>query len=97
MHAVLGGLAFLAFMAFGISQLVAGYEGIAQGLGHIWAVAALVAALAFRFTLPITVGAFFGAMHVWGWPWFAALLFVAPGLLLLIPGTLAAVFSAVRR
>jgi hypothetical protein len=33
-----------------------------------------------RFSLPITVGSFFGAMNVWGWHWIGALVFAAPGL-----------------
>lgn len=44
----------------------AGYAGIEEHLGALWAIGCLVASLLFRFTLPITIGAFFGAMNVWG-------------------------------
>ena len=36
--------------------------------------------------LPLTIGTFFGALDVWGWPWYGALLFAAPGLLFTLPG-----------
>ena len=97
MSAVIGIIGFLAFLAFGIAQLAAGFDGIEQGIGSFWAWAALVAALGFRFTLPITIGAFFGAMNVWGWHWALAALFAAPGLLLVIPGVLASIISLVKR
>lgn len=97
MNAALGIVGCIAFMAFGIAQLVAGFAGIEHGIGSFWAWAALFVALALRFTLPITIGAFFGAMNVWGWYWVLAALFAAPGLLLVIPGVLASIFSLVKR
>ena len=97
MGAALGIIGFLAFLAFGIAQLVAGFAGIELGVGSFWAWAALIVALGFRFTLPITIGAFFGAMNVWGWHWALAALFAAPGLLLVIPGVLASIISLVKR
>ena len=97
MNAVLGIAGFLAFLAFGISQLVAGFVGIEHGIGAGWAWGALIAALMFRFTLPITIGSFFGAMNVWGWHWALAALFAAPGLAFVIPGVLASVFTLVKR
>jgi len=33
-----------------------------------------------RLAIAISVGVFFGAWHAWGWPWWAAVLFAAPGL-----------------
>ncbi len=75
----------LAFLGFCVAQIVAGYQGIEYYTGHIWAIAALIAAFVFRFTLPLTVGAFFGAMYVWGWPWIGALAFCAPGLIFVVP------------
>lgn len=97
MYAALGIVGFIAFMAFGVAQLVAGFVGIEHGIGSFWAWAALIAAFALRFTLPITIGSFFGAMNVWGWHWALAALFAAPGLLLVIPGVLASIFSLVKR
>jgi hypothetical protein len=89
-----------AFIVFGIAQLVAGFQGISYELGAVWAYIGLAAALIFRFMLPITVGSFFGAMNVWGWPWYFALLFAAPGLAflaLIIPGALKSAIGVIRR
>ena len=97
MNAILGVGGFLSILAFGLAQLAAGYAGISDGLGVGWAAGALFVALVFRFTLPITVGSFFGAMNVWGWHWALAAVFAAPGLLLIIPGALASILSMVKR
>lgn len=97
MGVAFGFVAFFAVLAYSGAQLFAGFVGIEDGLGMLWAWVALVAALIFRFTLPITVGSFFGAMNVWGWHWAAAALFAAPGLLLIVPGVLAYVLSLAKR
>ena len=86
----------ILWLVYGISQLVAGYQGIAFHFGGGWAVAALIASLVFRFPLPITIGSFFGAMDVWGWNWFLALIFAVPGLLFLIPTFMAAALGSIR-
>jgi hypothetical protein len=90
MQGLMTGAGFIIFLGFGILQIVAGYIGIDHHFGAGWAIAALVLALGFRFTLPITVGAFFGAVDVWGWHWVFGLLFALPGLLFVVPGILAA-------
>lgn len=92
----LGVIGAIGFFILGIAQLFAGYAGISHGLGTVWAIAGLVAALVFRFTLPMTIGSFFGAMNVWGWNWFASALFALPGLVFVIPGVLAGMISSVR-
>jgi len=90
---LLGFLMGVGVFALAIAQLVAGVSGIAH---HLGITAAVIAGLLFffaRFTLPITVGAFFGAMDVWGWQWYWALAFTLPGLALMaimIPGVLVA-------
>jgi hypothetical protein len=95
-NAALGLLGFIAFLGLGIAQLVAGFVGIEHGIGSIWAWIALIAVFALRFTLPMTIGSFFGAMNVWGWHWTLAGLFAAPGLLLLIPGVLALIVPSFK-
>ena len=94
---VVGGLGLLAlvtaFFAFGLFQMFVGYKGIALGLGSGWAWGAVFAAVVLRFTLPITIGAFYGAMHLWGWHWYWAALFAAPGLLYMVPGMVALLVS----
>jgi hypothetical protein len=87
--------ALLAFLTIVASQMAAGYAGIAHGMGASWACVAIFVALYFRFTLPISIGAFYGAMTVWGWHWALAFLFVLPGLVFVLPGALKAVFSLV--
>lgn len=86
----------IGMMVYGIALIWAGYIGIDYHLGSGWAIGAVVVAFLFRFSLPITIGAFFGAMNVWGWPWYGALIFAAPGLAfmaLMIPGMLASIFE----
>jgi hypothetical protein len=90
-------LGFVAVLVFGLAQFAAGYAGIAYHFGTGWAIAALVVGVFFRFTLPITIGAFFGAMDVWGWHWALAALFAVPGLIFVVPGVIASVVSLARR
>ena len=90
-------LGFVLFIVYGIAQIVAAYVGIDFHLGAGWAIGAMVAAFLFRFTLPITVGSFFGAMDVWNWHWVLAGLFAAPGLAFVIPGVLMAVVEGGKK
>ena len=93
---ILACLLILALIAYGIVQVWAGYLGIDYHWGSGWAIAAVIVAFVARFSLPLTVGAFFGAMNVWGWHWVGALVFAAPGLAfmaLIIPGKLASTLS----
>lgn len=97
MSGALSVVGVIAFLLFGIAQLCAGYLGIEHHLGSIWAFVAIFLALGLRFTLPITIGAFFGAMDVWDWHWALAGLFAAPGLAFVIPGVLAAIISSIKK
>ena len=74
-------LRILLLVILGLSQIVAGYLGIEYFMGKGWAIFFIIFFFVFRFTLPITIGAFFGATNVWGWHWFLAFLFSAPGLI----------------
>ena len=76
----------ILFIVYGVAQIVAGCMGINFHFGAVWAGVALFTSIIFRFTLPITIGAFFGAMDVWNWHWVFATLFAAPGLVFIIPG-----------
>lgn len=87
---------FVIFTALGIAQLVAGYVGIEPYLGNILSFVVVLLFLVLRFTLPISICAFFGAMNVWEWHWTVAALFAAPGLLFMMPGILAPVFSFIK-
>jgi len=97
MQVILGIAGIGVFIGYGLMQIAAGYVGIDFHFGAIWAGIAIVAALMFRFTLPITIGAFFGAMDVWHWHWIWAALFAAPGLAFLVPGVILSIIEGVRR
>src|SRR5882757_9047758 len=83
MKLAIGILALAAFLVFSSAQIAAGYAGIEHGIGPVF----------LRFTLPITVGAFFGAMTVWGWHWAPACMFAVPGLIFMFPGVISGIFS----
>lgn len=87
----------ILFISYGFFQIYVGYIGIDYHLGAYWAGLALFAGFIFRLSLPTTIGAFFGAMDVFGWHWALAALFAAPGLALVIPGVLNAIISAIKR
>lgn len=80
----LGCLWMIGIVAYGLTQLAAGYLGLTHHLGIFWAILAIIATFMLRFPLPVTIGAFFGAMNVWGWPWYGALLFAFPGLAFMV-------------
>ena len=90
MH-VLIPLGILLLVAMGVVQLALGWMGIEHHLG--WWASAGAAFLFFfvRFTLPITIGTYFGVVDVLGWPWWAGVLIAAPGLLLVVPSIVAAI------
>lgn len=75
----------ILFLAFGIFQVVIGYQGIEYHLGAGWAIAAIAVAFGFRFMLPITIGTYFGVVDVLEWHWFIGLLIAAPGLMFMAP------------
>lgn len=87
--------ALVFIVGLSLANIVVGFMGIENEWGFGWAVGAIFLALLFRFTLPLTIGAFYGALNIFGWHWFFALLFAAPGLALLIPGSMIALFSFV--
>lgn len=85
-----GGFGMLLMLGVGLAQIVIGYIGIEYHLGAGWAIGAVVLAFVFRFSLPLTVGTFFGAIDVFGFSFIVALLITLPGLLLMVPGAIAA-------
>jgi hypothetical protein len=90
------GVAIL-LLGFGVVQLGAGWAGIEDSFGWGWGLAAIVAALMFRFTIPIMVGAFLCAQNIWGWHWAFSALFAAPGLLFMVPALFASLVASVKR
>lgn len=96
MHIILIVLVTVTVIGFGIAQLIAGFDGLQHYLGTIGAVIVLLLCSATRLTLPLVISSFLGAMVVWGWPWYCAALFAAPGLVLMVPGIALAVASMSR-
>lgn len=93
----LGCLMALTFMAYGFTVIAVGWIGIEEEFGYWWGIAAIVLALFLRFTLPITVGAIFGAMHLWDWHWIGATLFALPGLAFMIPAVIGLILGLFKK
>jgi putrescine transport system substrate-binding protein len=89
--------ALAVFLAYGVAQIVAAYVGIEHHWGGVAAGLLIGVSFLFRFTLPITIGSFFGAMDVWGWHWAVAAIFAVPGLLLLAPGAIMSLLIAAKQ
>ena len=89
-----GALGGILFLLVGIVQIFVGYIGIEHHLGGGFAIGALVLGFVFRIMFPLTIGTFFGALDVWGWPWYGALALAAPGLLFIVPALVTAAISS---
>jgi len=85
-----GGVGVIFLLVVGLAQMVIGYLGIEYHLGGGWAIGAVVLSIMFRFSLPLTIGTFFGAIDVLNLSWIVALIITLPGLLLMVPGAIAA-------
>ena len=85
-----GGVGVIFLLVVGLAQMVIGYLGIEYHLGGGWAIGAVVLAIMFRFSFPLTIGTFFGAIDVLNLSWIVALIITLPGLLLMVPGAIAA-------
>jgi hypothetical protein len=92
----MGAILIIGILLFGLLQLVVGFHGLEIEFGSIWAY--IGAGLAFlRFTPPIMVGAYFGAIDLWNVHPAVAVLFAAPMLILLVPGIVGVVVEALRK
>ncbi len=71
-------------LGYGLTQIVMGYMYFEDILG--WSPAVLFiltfALIFLRIGFPFTIGAYFGAIEIWGWPWWGAALFAFPGLII---------------
>lgn len=92
--AAFGALGGILFLLVGVVQIFVGYIGIEHHLGAGFAIGALVLGFIFRIMFPLTIGTFFGALDVWGWPWYGALALAAPGLLFIVPALVTAAISS---
>ena len=84
-----GGVGVIFFLLIGLVQIVVGYLGIEYHLGSGWAIGLVITSIFFRISFPLTIGTFFGALDVLGWPWYGALILTLPGVLLMVPGAIA--------
>jgi hypothetical protein len=85
-----------AYVGFRVIQFAIGTIGLAHDLGLFWAVSGVLAALLLGFLAPLRLGAFLGAMSVWHWPWYAALIFAVPRLVLMLPGLISTGLAQLR-
>jgi hypothetical protein len=81
----------------GIIQLYCGFVGLQYNFGVWIAVAAIIVAFAFRFTLPLVVGSFIAAYSVWHWQWYFALLLAIPGIIFMVPAFIGLIIESIRR
>jgi hypothetical protein len=86
MKPVIAIIAVSALIAIRVARLVIGTIGLHYALGIVGAIIGVASVLLFRFTWFIRCGAFLALISLWHWPWFAALLFAAPRIILMIPG-----------
>lgn len=70
--------------------------GLSHALGHGWAALLLLLVVAARQSWLLRLLAFGGALLALHWPWWGALLFVAPRLPLLLPGLITAALARLR-
>jgi hypothetical protein len=89
-------LSIITFLLFIIFQVYAAFLGFDFYFGSMWATIAIFLSIIFRLPWPISIAAFFGAVNVWQWPWFLAVLFILPSLLLLIPGILVLLLARMK-
>jgi hypothetical protein len=94
--ALLGGAGCVVLGAASVFWIGCGLTGIKLAYGSGWALFAGFLAFGLRFALPLVWGTFLFARIVWDWPVVGAVLFAAPGLLLLIPVIVASLFDALR-
>lgn len=94
-------LFMIGFLVLGVVQLVAAGAWLNSALGAgFWFYPAMlvlcIVTLLFRFTPPLIILAFLGAMSVWHWHWALAALFAAPTLVIMIPALAADIIGAGR-
>ncbi|MDD3786045.1 MAG: hypothetical protein PHQ87_10905 [Hydrogenophaga sp.] len=90
-----------AIFGYQLALLYAGFVGVEDWVGGGWAwgwlIGSIVLGYMLRFTLPIAVGAFIGAVEVFRWHWIVAIIFAAPEFALGVPYVLAGLLEMLRR
>ncbi len=93
---VLAAIGYLGLLGCAGLELSMGWAGIEQMWGWGWALVATILALWMGFTLPLTIGVFFGVRDVMHWHWSIALLVAFPTLVFMVPGVVAGLVDYVR-
>ena len=86
----------LLYFGYGLIQIYAAYQGALYHLGDgvlIWIAMGLLIFL--RLPFVFTIFAYLCATDIWGWEWYWAGLFAAPGLLFQIPIILTLIISQI--
>lgn len=89
--------AVVLFLFLSLFQFIVGYMGIEHHFGTFGAIAALIGLFFFRFTIPFTIGAFFGAVNVLGLNWFFGFLIALPGVAFIIPSALVIILAPISK
>lgn len=92
---VLTVLAGLLFLVYGVGLIILGYLGIEDYLGTVWAIGFTVIAFMFRFSLPMIIGAVYGAMQVFNIEIWLAVIIVMPTLVFMLPALIGVLFAFV--
>ena len=85
-----------AIIALGIVLMGVGVLGIDYHLGPLAAVLAILAAVLLRFMLPLTIGSYFAAVDVFGWPGWAGVVVAFPQLVFLAPSVVQTLVAIVQ-
>lgn len=78
----------LVFLTIALSQIVLGVIGLEYLIGWGGPIIAFVLLGTLNITFPFTIGVFFAATEVFGWPWYTGALIAMPGLLFVVPSIL---------
>lgn len=80
---LIGGLGCLLILGYSATTILAAYALlVGQWDWPCWLAVLAVGSALYTFPVLISVAAFFGAYLEWGWPWYGALAFAAPFLVL---------------
>ena len=90
-----GCLVVLLVVMLGLVYLWIGAAGINHQFGGRILTLSILAIAFFRFTLPFTIGTYFGIFDVIGWPEWAGLLIAVPSLIFIIPGLIYGIYAII--
>ena len=89
----IGILLIIILLSTMIFHLVLGYLGFQYFFGTTIAVLLTILCIFFRFSLPLSIGTFFGIIYVLEWHWFFAILISLPGVIFFTPNKFKSTFN----